>query len=178
MRTHTGEGLHTCPHCENTFYDPGVLKNHISTHSTERSHVCTICQKAFLTLRVLQSHMTMYRNTRPFMCQDCGKRFKRQTHLNVLTVTHTDIDKGYICTFCNISYARDSTLKEHLNIHTGKLKHQCQYCELAFVSSTVLKNHRSSSVHSSERPHVCNICQKTFSSKAGLWIHTMLTTFL
>ena len=74
-----------------------------------------------------------------------------------------------VCQICGKSYARPSTLKTHMLIHSGKKPYQCDVCQKAFTLPYGLTVHMRT--HSGEKPFACPICKKRFSKNSSVTTH-------
>jgi len=74
-----------------------------------------------------------------------------------------------ICPLCGKNYARPSTLKTHMRIHSGERPFHCKVCNKSFSQAANLTAHLR--VHSGEKPFSCSICRKTFSQSSSVTTH-------
>lgn len=74
-----------------------------------------------------------------------------------------------ICPLCGKNYARPSTLKTHMRIHSGERPFHCKVCNKSFSQAANLTAHLR--VHSGEKPFACSICHKTFSQSSSVTTH-------
>ena len=62
---------------------------------------------------------------------------------------------------------------QHMRMHTGEIKYQCDKCESRYVSSAALRNHTLSK-HTEETnspQFICSYCGKDFKKKDCLIKH-------
>lgn len=74
-----------------------------------------------------------------------------------------------ICALCGKNYARPSTLKTHMRIHSGERPFHCKVCNKSFSQAANLTAHLR--VHSGEKPFSCPVCHKTFSQSSSVTTH-------
>lgn len=55
-KTHTQQGLLSCPHCPKKFSRLGDLKLHTRRHTKDTQFECTVCGRAFIRRCDLQAH--------------------------------------------------------------------------------------------------------------------------
>jgi hypothetical protein len=86
-----------------------------------------------------------------------------------LSGTHTD-EKPFACPFCDKSFRRKGSLKEHERTHTGEKPFNCQFCTYTASSPRSVTRQERTHTHTGEKPYGCNVagCDKRFASKAGL----------
>ena len=65
------------------------------------------------------------------------------------------VTKSHICSVCQKQFATLSTLKLHMNIHTGDKPYKCKQCSKSFSQPPHLKVHERT--HSGARPHMCQV---------------------
>ena len=87
-------------------------------------------QKMSLEMHLAEKH------DEKFSCDDCTFRGKTSFHLNRhIHNIHSsnkvwpDLKKIFHCAACDVSYPRNSSLKQHENTVQLKLKHKCSMCK-------------------------------------------------
>lgn len=98
---------------------------------------------------------------RPYVCEFCERGFKKSSHLKQHIRSHTG-EKPYKCIQCSRAFVSNGVLKEHLRTHTGVKSFKCDICAMTFTTNGSLKRHMCT--HSEARPFMCPYCQKTFKT--------------
>ncbi|GAU88423.1 hypothetical protein RvY_01128 [Ramazzottius varieornatus] len=78
-------------------------------------------------------------------------------------------EKVNICTVCQKSYARPSTLKTHMRTHSGEKPYMCHLCPKTFTQAANLTAHGRT--HSGEKPFRCPVCERRFSQSSSVTTH-------
>ena len=65
MITHTGEKVHKCAECGESFGQAGHLKQHMLVHSGEKPHKCTQCDYTSSRASTLKDHMKTHSLEKP-----------------------------------------------------------------------------------------------------------------
>ena len=83
--------------------------------------------------------------------------------------------KPYPCTYCEKSFSRPLSLKQHLGLHSADNLIQCSECDMSFAWRTTLKKHilavhRNSSGKTAKN-YICSCCQRPFLTVTDLNIH-------
>ncbi|NWQ96434.1 CTCFL protein, partial [Burhinus bistriatus] len=81
----------------------------------------------------------------------------RISSLNCHVKTHSD-DKCHVCHLCLKSFHRATLLHNHVNVHTGTRLYKCSDCDMAFVTSGELLQHRSYEC-TLEKPFKSSVCK-------------------
>ncbi|KAG8177364.1 hypothetical protein JTE90_003626 [Oedothorax gibbosus] len=61
-RTHTGQKIYKCPHCQYTASQVGHLKAHVSCKHSQSALVCDVCGKGFAYASHLKKHRILKHN--------------------------------------------------------------------------------------------------------------------
>lgn len=77
--------------------------------------------------------------------------------------------KSFVCTICNISFPRASSLTRHNLIHDGEKKYVCEICHKSFGYTSHLKKHML--IHTGQKPFACDLCGQECRQKNDLKKH-------
>ncbi|KAJ6634368.1 Zinc finger protein, partial [Pseudolycoriella hygida] len=106
-----------------------------------------------------------------FECYLCHKTWKTAGNLTYHFISYHTIGKTSKCHLCG-KWIRDaSNMVRHLNVHFSTKQYQCHICDFSFARSTSLKNHLLSHSQPNQKTFDCSSCSKTFISKQHLKIH-------
>ncbi|XP_074017782.1 zinc finger and BTB domain-containing protein 40 isoform X2 [Numenius arquata] len=203
-----------CKACDKTFHFYCRLKVHMKRCRVARGKQiqCKECSEVKLTKKELEKHQLEVhgmvgtakkkKKRLPVACDICGREFAHASGMQYHKLTEHFDEKPFSCEECGAKFAANSTLKNHLRLHTGdrpfmckhclmtfmqasalayhtKRKHAegkmyaCQYCDAVFAQSIELSRHVRT--HTGDKPYVCRECGKGFRQANGLSIH--LRTF-
>ena len=92
-----------------------------------------------------------------------------------------NIERPYICTYCDKRYAYKTALKKHKVIHTKETLfsdseyahhsgYECKNCGLTFRFANALVKH-AYLIHKNEKPFACSLCTSCFPNKRNLDRH-------
>lgn len=101
-------------------------------------------------------------------CPMCGKNYARPSTLK----THMRIHSGerpFLCNVCNKSFSQAANLTAHLRVHSGEKPFSCSICHKTFSQSSSVTTHMRT--HSGDRPYKCPMCRKGFSDSSTLTKH-------
>ncbi|XP_052647423.1 zinc finger and BTB domain-containing protein 40 isoform X2 [Harpia harpyja] len=199
-----------CKACDKTFHFYCRLKVHMKRCRVARGKQiqCKECSEVKSTKKELEKHQLEVHGAKkkkkrlPVACDICGREFAHASGMQYHKLTEHFDEKPFSCEECGAKFAANSTLKNHLRLHTGdrpfmckhclmtfmqasalayhtKKKHAegkmyaCQYCDAVFAQSIELSRHVRT--HTGDKPYVCRECGKGFRQANGLSIH--LRTF-
>ncbi|CAH0393875.1 unnamed protein product [Bemisia tabaci] len=80
------------------------------------------------------------------ICDVCGKALSTVGNLTVHKLIHKApiFDKPFPCEYCDKRFRHNSSLKEHIRIHTGEKPHGCDMCGQSFRARATLAKHKLS----------------------------------
>ncbi|KAK0139246.1 Zinc finger and BTB domain-containing protein 40 [Merluccius polli] len=196
---------YSCRWCKKGFAFKCRLRAHLKccAMSLEPKYQCPQCTKRLPTVRALQRHRAEAHPNVPQVkkkvaCDLCGRTFAHPSGMIYHKRTEHFEEKPFACDECGAKFAANSSLKNHMRLHTGekpyhckhcdmsfsvaaalayhtKKKHSegkmyaCQYCEALFAQSIELTRHVRT--HTGDRPYVCRECGKGYSQASGLTVH-------
>ncbi|XP_035756491.1 zinc finger and BTB domain-containing protein 40 isoform X2 [Egretta garzetta] len=135
---------------------------------------CDICGREFAHASGMQYHkLTEHFDEKPFSCEQCGAKFAANSTLKNHLRLHTG-DRPFMCKHCLMTFMQASALAYHTKKqHAEGKMYACQYCDAVFAQSIELSRHVRT--HTGDKPYVCRECGKGFRQANGLSIH--LRTF-
>ena len=168
-----GRRIYTCTICNKVFDRPYRLQRHMQIHDPNRPRVsCQICDRSFTRLDTLENHMKcMHSDDRPYHCHYpiCQKSFATQSSLVNHLKIHTD-GKPYKCLECDDSFTLLYEYKQHIRqMHADTEDLRCSDCYKVFPDPNHLEKHRIV-----EHRLECEICGKTFARLAYLQLHVQV----
>ncbi|KAM8827272.1 zinc finger protein 1035 [Synchiropus picturatus] len=132
-----------CKFCFKSFPALSSLNRHITLFHTVKHFKCKQCSSTFSHEKSLKFHMKK-------MCKSILK--KRSLGNHSLNTAEKPLDK-----------LRNVTLKRPLTDFKSMADHTCTYCSLSFANASSLKNHMQ--FHSSVWPFSCQHCGERFPRK-------------
>ncbi|XP_073964475.1 uncharacterized protein isoform X2 [Choristoneura fumiferana] len=94
-RNHLKVYRHQCDLCEQRFYLPSRLKEHMATHTGERNYRCEFCDKCYPRLQSLQEHVRSHSSERRYKCEVCNAGFTQSGSLKTHARTHHGFTANY-----------------------------------------------------------------------------------
>lgn len=173
------EAKQRCPQCPEVLPTARALQRHSAQAHPEaarvkRKVVCDLCGRTFAHPSGMLYHKrTEHFEEKPFACEECGAKFAANSSLKNHMRLHTG-EKPYHCKHCDMSFSVAAALAYHTKKkHSEGKMYLCQYCEAVFAQSIELTRHVRT--HTGDKPYVCRECGKGFSQANGLSVH--LQTF-
>lgn len=141
----TAEKKYHCAHCDKRYHLKGDLNAHLKSHMIIKDFQCNKCGKFFRSDHSLTKHMEIHNTgSQLYNCKFCEQVFQRpytlQQHVNNV---HKKVPKVLHCPVqgCKVTVNRNSTLLNHLKIHSGQRDHKCMYCEKTFFQKYHVTRH-------------------------------------
>ncbi|XP_034021414.1 LOW QUALITY PROTEIN: zinc finger and BTB domain-containing protein 40-like, partial [Thalassophryne amazonica] len=147
---------------------------HRSIVRAKKKVACDLCGRTFAHPSGMIYHRrTEHFEEKPFGCEECGAKFGANSSLKNHMRLHTG-EKPYRCKHCDLSFRVAAALSYHTKKkHSEGKMYVCQYCKAVFAQSIELTRHVRT--HTGDRPYVCRECGKGYSQASGLTVH--LQTF-
>ncbi|KAM6927803.1 zinc finger and BTB domain-containing protein 40 [Xenentodon cancila] len=167
-----------CPECPEKLPNQRALQRHqAQVHRSTRPKkkvACNLCGRTFAHPSGMIYHKrTEHFEEKPFVCEECGAKFGANSSLKNHMRLHTG-EKPYHCKHCDMSFSVAAALAYHTKKkHSEGKMYVCQYCKAVFAQSIELTRHVRT--HTGDRPYVCRECGKGYSQASGLTVH--LQTF-
>uniref|UniRef100_UPI003AACE0C4 zinc finger and BTB domain-containing protein 40 n=1 Tax=Centroberyx gerrardi TaxID=166262 RepID=UPI003AACE0C4 len=164
-----------CPLCPEVLGNPRALQRHRAEAHPDAARVkkkvaCDLCGRTFAHPSGMIYHKrTEHFEEKPFACEECGAKFGANSSLKNHMRLHTG-EKPYHCKHCDMSFSVAAALAYHTKKkHSEGKMYACQYCEALFAQSIELTRHVRT--HTGDRPYVCRECGKGYSQASGLTVH-------
>uniref|UniRef100_A0A8C6TTU3 C2H2-type domain-containing protein n=1 Tax=Neogobius melanostomus TaxID=47308 RepID=A0A8C6TTU3_9GOBI len=166
-----------CKFCNETFYEPSLLTEHMATHTDDITGACLICGKGLgRTSAEIRQHMMVHSGEKPFSCKVCGRRFIRTLALKTHMKTHEQsAEEGalskplHVCSVCGQGFKTMTVLKYHMFIHSGVRPFSCSVCGRRFRQQGDVRRHMM--LHDGVKPFVCRVCDRGFARRNALRLH-------
>ncbi|KAM8914169.1 zinc finger and BTB domain-containing protein 40 isoform 2-T2 [Spinachia spinachia] len=165
-----------CPQCPLKLANQRALQRHraqahrITGRAQKKKVACDLCGRTFAHPSGMIYHKrTEHFEEKPFTCEDCGAKFGANSSLKNHMRLHTG-EKPYRCKHCDMSFGVAAALAYHTKKkHSEGKMYVCQYCKAVFAQSIELTRHVRT--HTGDRPYVCRECGKGYSQASGLTVH-------
>ncbi|XP_069559355.1 zinc finger and BTB domain-containing protein 40 [Brachyistius frenatus] len=164
-----------CPQCPEKLANQRALQRHRaeahrSTTRVKKKVACDLCGRTFAHPSGMIYHKrTEHFEEKPFACEECGAKFGANSSLKNHMRLHTG-EKPYHCKHCDMSFSVAAALAYHTKKkHSEGKMYVCQYCKAVFAQSIELTRHVRT--HTGDRPYVCRECGKGYSQASGLTVH-------
>ncbi|XP_063766346.1 zinc finger and BTB domain-containing protein 40 isoform X2 [Eleginops maclovinus] len=164
-----------CPQCPKKLANQRALQQHRaeahrSTSRLKKKVSCDLCGRSFAHPSGMLYHKrTEHFEEKPFACEECGAKFGANSSLKNHMRLHTG-EKPYCCKHCHMSFSVAAALAYHTKKkHSEGKMYVCQYCKAVFAQSIELTRHVRT--HTGDRPYVCRECGKGYSQASGLTVH-------
>jgi len=163
MLTHNSGKRYKCKYCLARFSSRYHAKLHvIRWHMKQTYNNCAISRKGITHPAVVKSHLKS-----PIIADGCGSPSDVRGSARNRLHDETQTFKPYICPRCFRGCVSKHNLISHLAWH--ERRHECIICEKQMSSFTSLKNHVNR--HTGEMPHACKCCGRRFRSGQALAYH-------
>ncbi|XP_018517266.1 zinc finger and BTB domain-containing protein 40 isoform X1 [Lates calcarifer] len=164
-----------CPQCPKKLANQRALQRHRAeahrnTARVKKKVACDLCGRTFAHPSGMIYHKrTEHFEEKPFACEECGAKFGANSSLKNHMRLHTG-EKPYHCKHCDMSFSVAAALAYHTKKkHSEGKMYVCQYCKAVFAQSIELTRHVRT--HTGDRPYVCRECGKGYSQASGLTVH-------
>lgn len=105
-----------------------------------------------------------------FECYECKEQFDQLHELRTHIQDHNSSRKPFECTICNIRFMHLNSWVRHRSRHTKNV-HNCEYCDQAFKTLTILKHHIQDEHKDRLNAYRCDQCTEVFSLNLLLLWH-------
>ncbi|XP_053339538.1 zinc finger and BTB domain-containing protein 40 isoform X2 [Clarias gariepinus] len=176
---------YSCPWCNKSFDFKCRLLKHKKQCALcpERAQCCGECSVVFPSVTALQQHRAeahdgppaKRKKVEPVTCELCGKVFKHPSGLLYHRRTEHLEERPYACEECGSKFAANSSLKNHMRLHTGEKPYCCKHCDMSFAVAAALSYHTKKK-HSEGKMYSCQYCSATFAQSIELTRHVRTHT--
>ncbi|CAI2346995.1 unnamed protein product [Caenorhabditis sp. 36 PRJEB53466] len=84
----SGQQVHRCFICGNTYMHKRGLHQHLSVHSGAMPYKCNLCTATFRYKSNLYEHLSVHSGETPYTCQFCGKKCRLKSNLKKHLLIH------------------------------------------------------------------------------------------
>ncbi|KAF5902744.1 zinc finger and BTB domain-containing protein 40 isoform X1, partial [Clarias magur] len=176
---------YSCQWCNKSFDFKCRLLKHKKqcAFCPERAQRCGECSALFPSVTALQQHRAeahggspaKRKKVEPVTCELCGKVFKHPSGLLYHRRTEHLEERPYACEECGAKFAANSSLKNHMRLHTGEKPYHCKHCDMSFAVAAALSYHTKKK-HSEGKMYSCQYCSATFAQSIELTRHVRTHT--
>ncbi|KAL5288701.1 hypothetical protein ACFFRR_009119 [Megaselia abdita] len=173
-----------CRHCDTVWTNPSQLEKHAKVHLKEPVERCYICANSYTSAKRLALHIKFVHDQRDDNdCKICGEQFHFKGKLKVHVETHNDVKEGklFICGTCGLcepdlaafdSHNHNRVREEVIEYSQEELSlvYACEFCEKAFKTPLLLKQHRLKAKHET---YNCDMCVEVFGRFQALKTHRL-----
>ncbi|XP_050093389.1 zinc finger protein 432-like [Anopheles aquasalis] len=162
-----------CWICGMTMATKKQHKKHMISHKPEEMWGCPLCPSRFTSLDAMKSHLVTHKKQKLFCCTVCGMNLssKRNLKYHQQAVHGGGLEKVYNCNICDRRFAFPSTLKNHMNTHTGLRPYKCVYCNRVYGNGGDLVEHVAKHHVGNDNIYLCHLCDADFSKVRELKAH-------
>jgi KRAB domain-containing zinc finger protein len=178
-KTHTGENLFICSHCEKYYVSKNGLSTHLLTHDTTivriPNYLCDFgkCTFAAFFPSQLAKHKISHSDAYEFQCiiGNCKAKFKRKDSL-VFHIDSIHNNVVHTCqeTNCGKKYKSQYGLNRHIDIIHLKIRYECDECDSTFTRIDHVEVHKLA-IHIGEKRFKCTHCYFATNKKSALKRH-------
>lgn len=138
---HVDEKLFSCNLCSFKSTLNGYLTKHLQTHAREKWYYCQTCNSKFLKETQLQAHMVTHTHEMPVVKLEQDIKEQNEVGGLMSKIDKPTAQKRFSCSVCSYTSNYNSTLREHILIHTGEKPFKCNICSCRFRQSSHIYTH-------------------------------------
>jgi hypothetical protein len=159
-----------CPTC-GQLVRSNNLRSHLQRHSKEMVE-CDICHRSYKKAYIYEHKNKVHCTEKKWKCDQCpDKAFSTKAIMREHLKRHNPSFKRRVkavCTVCDRKFVSKSAHRDHMFIHSGQKRYQCEHCTAAFMHLTDFKRHNWTHVGS---PFSCKKCGKYMDRPSHLRAH-------
>ncbi|NWY00522.1 ZBT40 protein, partial [Nothoprocta ornata] len=183
-----------CKACDKSFHFYCRLKVHMKRCRVARGKQiqCKECGEVKATKKELEKHQlevhgavvpAKKKKRLPVTCDICGREFAHASGMQYHKLTEHFDEKPFSCDECGAKFAANSTLKNHLRLHTGDRPFMCKHCLMTFMQASALAYHTkkkhsegSHAALAAGKMYACQYCDAVFAQSIELSRHVRTHT--